>query len=114
MKITNSLHVNQINHKQKNKTSREHYTESPEVNFGNTNYSKIAFKAMVGVKNKKIDIDVEKNKILKQMVELKKSCVVFEWNLVRDNFPFVILVLLVSLVLLRNKIELVTQLYFVL
>lgn len=67
MKITNSLHVNQINHKQTNKTSREHYTESPEVNFGNTNYSKIAFKAMVGVKNKKIDIDVEKNKILKQI-----------------------------------------------
>lgn len=48
------------------------------------------------------------------MVELEKSCVVFEWNLVRDNSPFVILVLLVSLVLLRNKIELVPQLYFVL
>lgn len=48
------------------------------------------------------------------MVELEKSCVVFEWNLVRDNSPFVILVLLVSLVLLRNKIELGNQLYFVL
>lgn len=49
------------------------------------------------------------------MVELEKSCVVFEWNLVRDNSPFVILVLLVSFVLLRNKkIELDDQLYFVL
>ena len=48
------------------------------------------------------------------MVELEKSCVVFEWNLVRDNSPFVILVLFVSLVLLRNKIELGNQLYFVL
>lgn len=67
MKIKNNINISQTNNKQSDKVSKSTHQSLIETNFGDTKYSQIAFKAIVGVKNKKIDIETEKNKILKQI-----------------------------------------------
>jgi len=65
MKITDKIILNKKIASEKEKTKAT--ASKTSQNYADVKYSQIAFGAIVGIKNKKIDIETEKHKILRQI-----------------------------------------------